>query len=430
MEASGIPCLKSELDLFTTASVQLGIDGSSFMEIHPLSSLTDKGPIEFLISGSGEHYLDLSHTILYLQVKILKKNGSDLDANSEVTFVNYPLNTIFSECSVILNDKRVASQSNYGYRAYIESMLFTSNSAQQGLLTTALFFKDSASKMDATKKSDNNVGYNSRNAKTENSKVTDLIGPLHIDLASQPKLLLNGVNVRIKLERNKTIFSLIGSADNYKINVQSASLFVRKVSVSPSVILGHEKALLQGVVKIPIRRVEIKTFALPSGIQSTTIANAFIGQLPSRIILGLVSNAAYNGSITKNPFNFANYNLNYLCILNDGQMIPAKPLQPNFDKSLYGRSYLSLFTDLDRYHNFQNINITYDEYKDGYALYAIDLTPDFAAGDTHTSVAQNGNLAIDLKFATPLSETVSLVVYAEYRNLIEIDKSRGIFTDY
>lgn len=430
MEASGIPCLKSELDLFTASPVQLGIDGSSFLEIHPLSSLTDNAPLEFLISGSGEHYLDLSHTILNLHLKILKKDGSDLIATDEVAFINYPLNTIFSECSVFLNDKQVASQSNYGYRAYIESMLFTSKSAQEGLLSSALFVKDTAGKMDAKKEGDSNVGLNGRRAKTKLSKIVNLIGPLHIDLASQPKLLLNGVNVRIKLERNKNIFSLMGETDNYKISMLSASLFIRKVSVSPSIILGHEKALEHGVVKIPIRRVEIKTFALSSGIQSTTIANAFIGQLPSRIILGFVSNAAYNGDIGKNPFNFGNYNLNYLCVLNDGQMTPAKPLQPNFSNALYARSYLALFTDLNRYHNFQNINISYDEFKAGYALYAIDLTPDFAGNDSHVSVIQNGNMAIDVKFANPLPQTVSLVVYAEYRNLIEIDKSRGVFTDY
>ncbi|GBN91676.1 hypothetical protein AVEN_268454-1 [Araneus ventricosus] len=179
-----------------------------------------------------------------------------------------------------------------------------------------------------------------------------------------------------------------------------------------------------------IRHAEVRSFALSSGLQSSTVANAFIGQLPTLLILGFVSNEFFNGNYAKNPFNFQHYNLNYLSILEGSKMIPSKPFQPNFDNNLYTRSYLSLFTDLSRFHNSQNINISFEEYPKGYTLYAIDLTPDMAAGETHMSVNRTGNIDIDLKFSTPLAETIGLTVYAEYRNTIEIDKSRNVFTDF
>lgn len=435
--------LKSELDLFNTAAVQLAIDSSTFLEVHPISSISEKTPIEFYIAGNGEHYLDLSHTILQLQVKILKKNGDDLTDSDHVAPINYLLNTMFSECSVFLNDKQVASQANYAYRAYLESLLFSSKSSQETLYGASLFFKDTAGHHDsltfATSNpgggadivtTSKNAGYNSRYDACKRSKVIDLIGPLHFDLATQPKLLINGVNIRIKLERNKDIFSLMSKEDAYKIVIQSASLYIRKVLVAPSIMIGHEKALEKGVIKMPIRRIEVKTFSLSTGLQSSTIANAFIGQLPTRIILGFVSNLGYNGNSEKNPFNFHHYNLNYLTILNDGVMYPSKPFQPQFNNDLYARCYLSLFTDLNRYHNFQNVNINYGEYKQGYTLYAVDLTPDFAANESHISVVKTGNIALDIKFSSPLAETVTLVAFTEYRNIIEIDKTRSIFTDY
>ena len=111
-------------------------------------------------------------------------------------------------------------------------------------------------------------------------------------------------------------------------------------------------------------------------------------------------------------------------------MVPSKPLTPDFDSDLYARSYLSLFTDLGRYHGAQNINISYSEYKSGYTLFAFDLTPDYDASADHVSIAKNENLTIDLKFSVALPETVSLVIYSEYRNTIEIDKSRNVFTDF
>lgn len=422
-------CLKSEIDLFTQPMLQLGVDSSHFIEVFPVNSLTDKSSIEFLITGNGEQYIDLSHTILHLQIKVLKSTGNALVAADSVAPINYILGSMFSELSVFLNDKQVTSQNNYAYRALLESLLFSSKSAQNSLLTAGLFYKDTASKHDNVA-DDSNVGFATRKEKFKLSKLVDLTGPLHFDLGSQPKLLINGVSVRIKLERNKNTFCLMAADDAYKLSIKSASLFVRKVNIAPSVLLAHEKALGHGLIKLPIRRVEVKSFALSSGLNSFTIPNAFIGQLPSKIILGFVSNDSFNGHISKNAFKFHHYNLNYLCVLDGSRMIPSKPFQPDFTKGLYARSYLNLFTDLNRYHDAQNINVSFDEFKDGYTLFAVDMTPDLSSSASHVSVARNGNLAIDMKFSQALDETVSLIVYAEYRNVIEIDKARSVYTDY
>lgn len=429
MEKDGVICLKSELDLFNSPPIQLGIEASSFVQIHPLASLTDKTPIEFYISGNGEHYIDLAHTILHLRIQVRKNTGS-LVATDIVAPINYILNTLFSECTVFLNDKLVSSQVNYPYRAIIESLLFTSKSRQDSILSSAGFFKDTAGHHDSHVANSSNEGFKKRHELCKLSKSLDLIGALHFDLANQDKLLINGVNVRIKLERAKNAFALMADADNYKIHIQAASLYIRKITLSPSILIGHEKALEKGVVKMPIRRVDVKSFTLSNGLQSSTIANAFIGQLPIRIILAFVSNDAFNGNIQKSPFKFSHYDVNYLCILNGNQMYPAQPFQPNFESNLYARSYFSLFTDLNRYHTSANVNISYSEYKEGYTLYVADLTPDLAASENHVSIIRSGNIAIDLKFEKPLPETVNLVVYAEYRNVLELDKSRGVVTDY
>ena len=47
-------CTKSELDLFTIPATQTSITKGQWIEYHPLSNITDSGPIEFNVSGSGE----------------------------------------------------------------------------------------------------------------------------------------------------------------------------------------------------------------------------------------------------------------------------------------------------------------------------------------------------------------------------------------
>ena len=75
------------------------------------------------------------------------------------------------------------------------------------------------------------------------------------------------------------------------------------------------------------------------------------------------------------------------------------------------------------------MDITPSDFLDGYTLFAFDLTPDGSHGQ-HYTVNKRGNLRIDLKFDTPLACTTNLLIYAEFDNIIEIDKNRNILYDF
>ncbi|GFS98097.1 uncharacterized protein TNCV_3849751 [Trichonephila clavipes] len=176
-------------------------------------------------TGSGEHYLDLSHVLIHLQAKITKKSGTAIGTTDQVAPINYFLNTLFSECSVVLNDKQVSSQANYAYRSIFDAML-APKSVQESILTAGLFYKDRASKPDSVELANvgdnSNPGYQTRYNICKNSKLLDMIGPLHFDLGNQSKCLINSVNLRIKLERNKDAFALMSPTKDFKILIQHA----------------------------------------------------------------------------------------------------------------------------------------------------------------------------------------------------------------
>lgn len=71
-------CIKSELDLFALPSTQTSIEGGQWIHYKPLSSLTDDSPIEFVIPGQSDEYVDLSQTMIYIKVKVVKNDGPDL----------------------------------------------------------------------------------------------------------------------------------------------------------------------------------------------------------------------------------------------------------------------------------------------------------------------------------------------------------------
>ena len=90
-------CTKSELDLFTIPATQTSITKGQWIEYRPLSNITDTGPIEFNVSGTGEEYLDLAKKQLFVKAKITKANGTTLDAETKGGPVNLFLHSLFSQ---------------------------------------------------------------------------------------------------------------------------------------------------------------------------------------------------------------------------------------------------------------------------------------------------------------------------------------------
>jgi len=126
------------------------------------------------------------------------------------------------------------------------------------------------------------------------------------------------------------------SADELKVNVENAIMFVRKVKLSPSVFLAHAKALENATTKYPICRFVCKTVTVTIGFRDVSHEKLFSGQLPTRIVIGLVGNEGFNDDFTRNPFNFRHFNLMEISVYSDGQQqYGIKPLTTDFTKCAY-----------------------------------------------------------------------------------------------
>lgn len=207
-------------------------------------------------------------------------------------------------------------------------------------------------------------------------------------------------------------------------------LRVRKFRVSSAVALAHAHVLEKANAKYSINRVEVKSFSIPAQSLDVTQENIFMGQLPTRVIIGLLDNDAYNGSYKKNPFNFKNYNLAKISLQLDAQEQPAKPIYCNFEEGATIDGYMSLFVGTGKAFRDADIDLTRDEYADGYTLYAFDLTPDLASDSDHYSLLKSGSVRLKLTFSTALPNTINAVVYAEFQNVLEIDRNRNVFYDF
>lgn len=186
--------IKSELDIFATPPTQSCIEGGSTFCYRPISILSNTAPIEFIVSASGDEYIDLPHTALHIVAKIVVDEKLTDGVAAEAGPVNNWMHSLFSQVDVYLNQKCITPPSNnYGYRSYIENLLNYSALAKTSHLTSCMWHKDGAGVMN----SKTNPGYLVRKSLTANEQIVELYSNLHCDIFNTNKFMINGVDLGV-----------------------------------------------------------------------------------------------------------------------------------------------------------------------------------------------------------------------------------------
>lgn len=439
-------CFKGETDLFSPPIYQTSVVEGAWHKIEPAAGF-ETGNLVFEIPKS-EDYIDLNDTEIYIKGS-LKDNGKDITVKSlsetDVSVVNNFLGSLFSQVKMSLNNVEVEnSNGSYAYRSYLENLLSFGTSAKETHQILNMFYKDDAKRfetyimnneMDSNTppgiKTYRNSGYFLRQERLLDSPI-EMIGRLHCDLCNSNRYLINNVPVKIEMERSGNKFILLSNANVDKISftIEKCYLLVRKVKLSPSIMAKHIQMISKQNAIYPIRRVVVKNNLIHKDLLESSLTGVYTGKMPRRIVFGLVKHDATVGDTKLNPFYFQHYNLKKIELEVGGYAIPYKKgITMDYDKKDYMQGYNTLFKGLNRNIYETGHDITWDEYLDGYCLYAFNLTPDQCDGE-HWSIPPTGSLNINLEFSKKTPDNISAVVYLEFDGLIEINQYRGISFDY
>lgn len=431
------PCVLNETDMFSEMDKQIELEEGYWEDIYPLNNVSSDGPIEFKISGLPSQFIDLNNTFIHVQVKIVNSTSeAELNESDDVAPINNWLHSLFSDITLSISNTQVeGGDHHYAFKAYLQNLLIMNKNTKTTQMQASGWYEDTSGKFDNG--GDQNTGYKKRKELVQGSKVCDMSGPLLLDTALQNRFILPNTPLEIKFLKSKAEFQSIiktastvnSRATGLKIKFTKAVLYVRRVISAPSKILEIENQLESQNAIIPIQRTRIITYTIAKGSTSSNKESIFHGMMPKAIFIGLVSNSAYNGTYTSNPFNFQDFKLNKIAVYKGGIPFPCRAYEPDFQNKQFSREYISLLQTLDMFNKSEENGITMDEWANGNTIYGFNLTPNLTVAGM-SQIARDGSIRIEMQFNQSLNEAVNVIVMGIFDGKIQITKMRNVTVDW
>lgn len=432
IDSNSAASTKSELDLFSIPATQVAIKRTFTDVIHTSNPVTNEGPYEFRIPADT-NFVHLCKHYIYFQMRITKPDGTAFGANDpKIAPINLIGKTFFKQAKLYLNSKLIYdSGDNYHLRAYLETELNYGADAKSSFLSSALYKKESGAA--ATVNSENNPGFDERAALFGTSQWVEVMAPLHVDLMNQDRLLLPHTDLRIELHKNPDPLLLLcfhAQPPACRLEVREMKLFIQKVEVLESVQLALESTIAQYAAKYPIRRSIVTSLHVTQQRRVTPTNSIFQGQIPRRMIICCCDQDAYHGAVNKSPFLFQNYAIQSVKVTAGGQTFPAQPFRLDFTNHNFLQAYTQLFQALGLANDNRGNGITRTDFEASHCFFAFDLTADSDDGG-HWDTIKEGTTSVEIQFGQNLPASgVQVIVYAEFDNLLSIDRNRVAHFDY
>ena len=146
-------------------------------------------------------------------------------------------------------------------------------------------------------------------------------------------------------------------------------------------------------IRIPYRKIELKTIMMPNGTTTFQNNGVFIGELTERLVIALVGDSPNEWGICPEAVSFLSLLIIVSCIESSGKQIPRIASEPNFTKNDYIREYFALFEGLGLHIGNKPINLIREHWVSDYSICIFRL-----ATVGLPSVPKSGNVVIELKF--------------------------------
>lgn len=417
-------CITENLNYSNTRPTQSAIQEVQWSKHPCLTSLdgTDS-PLEFRIDKTNS-FVDLNQTYLQVSFSILKADGKQLADKDVVSTANIMGYSMFSSVDLYIQDQKVTQdQGMYPWMMYVKILSGCTNRELACFVREALYRRDVAGAMEEQEVAGDirNMGYVERAELVKNSSRVEMMVKFGLDFTID-RLIPDQTEIFVRFRRAPAQLCLMAKKGQFKLRINTASLLVQKVVLTHEGLRQSHSLLSSRGLTYPSVRCSMRSKVVSKNDQNCEWV-PFSGILPKRIFIFQISQAAFNGDITKNIYNFQHFNLKQIHVAQNDEGVPlssAVQIDWNSPGLLYLISTLAL-GDASKVH--------YDswDFANGYALMCFDLTSDKSAfNDNYVSALSSGTLRIRLDYDQPLSEPISIICVGEFDAQLVIDKDRNV----
>ena len=416
-------------ELFSTPNVITDLIHGKTLTIFPQGPITDMGPYDFIIPADPSEFTLMPFTRLEGELEIVKTAGGRLLDTDLNAYVNLLPQSIFRQVECVVSGTQVCDLStpSYAFKSFLETHLgFTKDQKETMFKDLEYYSKDTVDKENtfSITETDGSKSFIERHTKVKKGKFPfSMI--LHVDFMNCHRPLIPNTEVKLRFIRNEDSFSLLGAEKLAKIKVNNLKLNIRRLSIDPQLTDGIEQKLSSTPAIYPITNSKIKTYIISSGRQSERVSQIFRGKLPKQIIIGFVDSKGVDGNITKNPFKFENFGINYFQAYINGEPIRPQAFQPDFENGSYITEYRWLLDNMGCYDSKNPLDINYSEFASNSTFFAYDLSPELC-NLYHQHGNQSGVFDFDVGFKAALTNNITAIIYGSFHEVIMIDKNRNV----
>ena len=324
---------------------------------------------------------------------------------------------------------------SYSYRAYMDNLLSFSKGAKEQSLKYHGFEQDTPGSFEEVNKlqaSNMNNGFKKRSELFCTANYFHFSVKLRIDLANIDQFLQPGVQLRFEIERNSDAFALlsdVGDDVTFEFEMKDSTIEFDKMIPTPDYMNHFEKNILQEPLIYSYDKSQIHYFPYPANVNDLSIYSMFhTDKLPSYLVFGLVDNDAFDGSVSKNPYNFKHFDLKEFYLLVNGNSVPTQPVKLDITSMDYHHMYVNEFLDKLKLKNSNDsIGISADDWTKGSFFWIADLNVDKCC-NFHEHNSKGGTIHLKMQTKTALPNTTRLIVYSSSRERMSIDHNTGKVT--
>ena len=412
--------------------VESSINSKEKVDVLPVNMgvnyrLSDKY-LEFRIPGTIGSFIDLASLVIEMKLQIKKNNGEDIPDDLNIGVVNGISNSLFKSISIFINDKMIESNPLFNYTSYLK-MLMSINSDNINSFGKCGFFHDDANNGEVTKSYTNAIFTTAGNLEnkllqTLKGEGVDVCFPLLFDISTLDMYLLDGVDLRIRLEiaSNSWIFNSNNANPQLSLNIGKVKLWMDRVIPHYNAMTALNQALSVKPIEYVFQKTLHKTYIVGANENSIMIDRPFGMVIPEKMHMLIINMNAFSGRSTLNGLYFEHANLeNYHVTVNGNTFYNVNT---DFSNSFYSQSYYETLKTIGINNNHM---IDYNTFKAGRSVFSFNFVHETV--EETLPVESSANLRLTLKFSANLTSPHTIILLAETTGLISIDANRMVTCD-